>query len=620
MDGITTGTLAIELNERLTGSLVDRIAMRDRHSLVVHLYSQSEGRLAIMLSANPSRPAFEMTSGAGVPSLSPPPSFVMFMRKHFRRARLGKVSTPPGERILIFHFETIDELGDERKLRLIFECMPRTANLIVVNEQNVILNPLRHIDHSVNRARETLPAHPYIPPPEQQRLTINECLSSQDDDFFKDIKPNTRVAQAAFSSVAGFSPILGEEAAYRAGLDPNHPIAMLGDEERHKLIVALKSICHQVQEGDFEPAIYLSGPITQSTSKWLAAHAIPLTHLPYKKSYDRLSDALTEFNQFVSERDVFQRLQLSLSRRISEHMKRTSRKRELHEADLAKGKTSELDKLKGELILAFIYAIPKGATEVLLDNYHEQGSTILCELDPTRSPADNAARYFHRAKRNERRLEAASKLIDRDTDELAWLESLAIAVERAESHDDLLAIDHEYSVKTERSSRVKSDDDSYDKGKSPGKPASKSRRREKAYMKSGQKSKKQGAKEAPPLPPREFTSSDGFSILSGRNNFQNESLLRKARKDDWWFHVKHVPGSHVLIATEGKDVPDSTLEEAAGIAAWYSGAGRLGGPVEVDFCRVRDVKKPPGSNPGRVIYSQYKTIYAAPLNPKELKR
>jgi predicted ribosome quality control (RQC) complex YloA/Tae2 family protein len=115
-------------------------------------------------------------------------------------------------------------------------------------------------------------------------------------------------------------------------------------------------------------------------------------------------------------------------------------------------------------------------------------------------------------------------------------------------------------------------------------------------------------------------SSDGFVIFAGRNNFQNESLLRQARKDDWWFHVRHMPGSHVIIATEGKDVPATTFTEAAGIAVWYSGAGRTGGPAEVDYCRVRDVKKPAGALPGRVIYSQYKTIYALPLDPAHLRQ
>ncbi len=619
MDGITIGALSEELHRRLCDSLVDRVAMTDRHTLVIHLYSRKEGRYALTLGANPSRPAFALTLGSSPAGLTPPPSFVMFLRKHLRRARLKAVSSPQGERIIRFLFHAIDELGDERKLTLIHECMPRTANIIVVNEGNVILNALRHIDQSVNRAREILPAHPYVAPPEQNRRSVSDCLRLSHVELFANAKPGASVSQVAFRTVAGFSPILGEEAAYRATLHSASQFSALTDSDRERLADALRSICHEIDDSSYEPAIYLTAPEDNEEHEQVAAHVIKLTHLPYKKPFHSITEALTEHHAYIEKRDAFLRLRTSLEKRIGERVKRTARKRELHMSDMAKGKTAELDKLKGELILAHIHTIPAGVRAISLDNYYEPGAKILCELDPTLSPAGNAARYFRRAKRNERRLDAASKLLERDLEELAWLDSLAIAVKRAESRDDLLAIDHEYSVKTTRLSREDRNGVRQEE-KNPGKPASKSRRRGKAYTASRRKSNKMKGGEAPPLPPRSFLSSDGFVILAGRNNFQNESLLRKARKDDWWFHVKNIPGSHVIIATEGEDVPDTTLLEAAGIAVWYSGAGRSGGPEEVDYCRVRDVKKPSGALPGRVIYNRYKTIYAAPLDPTSLRR
>ncbi len=619
MDGITTGALSRELHDHLTDSLVDRIAMTDRHTLVLHLYSQNEGRRALTLGANPSRPVFALTRSSAQSGLTPPPSFVMFLRKHLRRARLKEVSSPLGERIIHFLFHAIDELGDERKLKLIFECMPRTANLIVVNEQNVILNALRHIDQSINRTREVLPAHPYSAPPEQNRRSVTECLSMSHHELFAQAKQSDLVSHVAFRTIAGFSPILGVEAAYRAELQPDRLFSLLSESECMRLADALKSICREIHNCSFAPAIYLTAPIESKENEQITAHVIPLTHLPYKMTFHSTADALTEHNTYLEQRDAFLQLQTSLTKRIGEHMKRTARKRELHATDVAEGKTAERDKLKGELILAYIYMIPSGAHEIILDNYYEPGEKILCELDPTLSPADNAARYFRRAKRNERRLTVASKLLERDLEELLWLDSLAVAVKRAESHDDLLAIDHEYSIKTTRSPKTARDAGRSENTGSPGKPASKSRRRGKAYVESRRKSNSRKAGDAP-FPPRSFISSDGFVIFAGRNNFQNESLLRKARKDDWWFHVRHMPGSHVIIATEGKDVPATTFTEAAGIAVWYSGAGRTGGPAEVDYCRVRDVKKPSGALPGRVIYSQYRTIYATPLDPAHLRK
>lgn len=620
MDGITIGALSHELHHRLTDSLVDRIAMTDRNTLILHLYSQREGRYALTLGANPSRPVFALTLNAAPSGLATPPSFVMFLRKHLRRARLRQVSSPAGERIMEFLFNTTDELGDERTLRFIFECMPRTANLIVVNEQNVILNALRHIDQSVNRAREILPAHPYIAPPEQNRRSVTDCLCMSHQEMFAHATQSDRVSHVAFRTVAGFSPILGEEAAYRAELQPDIPFSILSESERIKLAGALKSICREIETRSFAPAIYLSAPLESEEKDQIAAHVIQLTHLPYKKTFHTIADALTEHNDYMETRDTFLRLQTSLSKRIGEHSKRTARKRELHASDVAQGKTAALDKLKGELILAYIYMIPSGIHAVSLENYYDPGTKVLCELEPTLSPADNATRYFRRGKRNERRLEAASKLLERDMEELAWLDSLDIAVRRAESYDDLLAIEHEYRTKTDRSPKTARDNEQQNNAGGPGKPASKSRRRGQSYAPSRQKPTEKKSNGATPLPPRSFMSSDGFVILAGRNNFQNESLLRHARKDDWWFHVKHSPGSHVIIEAEGKDVPDTTLLEAAGIAVWYSGAGRSGGPAEVDYCRVRDVKKPSGALPGRVIYSQYKTIYAAPLDPAQRRK
>lgn len=165
MDGITAYALTRELDSLLAGSLVDRIAMEDRFRLTLTLFSPQRQKYHVSLSANPSRPALSLSRTSPGQGLNPPPSWVMFLRKYLRRARLIKLESPPWERVFIFHFQVLDELGDDQTLRLIFECMPRTSNLILVNHEEVILGALRHIDHRVNRVRETLPAHPYIPPP-----------------------------------------------------------------------------------------------------------------------------------------------------------------------------------------------------------------------------------------------------------------------------------------------------------------------------------------------------------------------------------------------------------------------------------------------------------------------
>ncbi|HZK28994.1 MAG TPA: NFACT RNA binding domain-containing protein [Clostridia bacterium] len=619
MDGLTTHALTLELHDLLAGSFVDRISMPDRHTVTLSLFAPQKGRHNLTIRANPSKPTLDLSVHASSQALNPPPSFTMFLRKYLRRACLDEVSAPPWERVFIFHFTAVDDLGDKRALKLIFECMPRTSNIILLNRQDTILGALRHIDHTINRVREILPAHPYEPPPPQNRRIPDACADSSADELFSHLPANVSTGRAVSQIVAGFSPIVGDEIAYRADLDPRLPFSALDEAERNRLAAELRTVCRTLADGVFVPAIYYDGPADDRNRQAIAVHVVSLSHLPFSVPYKNLYQAVSDYNFAILARDQFERRKSSISKRIQAHLSHTQKKRLLHENDLAEGKQAENDRLMGELILANVYAIPPRSEGVLLSNYYEEGANVYCPLNPQLSPAENAEGYFRRAKRNRRKLEAAARLLANDLDELRWLTSLAAAANYAESEEDLLAIELEYGDRGRRRGR-KSDDSKSSAVYHPGKPGAKSRRKDKAFAKPQKRKNKQPSNnETLPLSPRRFLSGDGFPILVGKNNLQNDRLLRKAAKDDIWMHLKGAPGSHVIISAEGRQVPNSTVEEAAGVAAWYSSAGRSGSAVEIDYCPVRNVKKIPQTRPGNVSYQNHKTIYVAPLDPHALK-
>ncbi|NMA17155.1 MAG: fibronectin/fibrinogen-binding protein [Clostridiaceae bacterium] len=623
MDGITCGALATELNATLDNATVERIVMPDRNTVILQLYVPGEGKTNLHLSANPSYPYFQLHTTLPTPLLNPPPSFAMLLRKHLRRSRLHEVSAPPGERMLSFRFHSLNEMGDFYDVTLHFECMPRTANLVLVNHEDVILDAIRHIDHSVNRERETLPAHPYIRPPSQQRLLAEERLHMPENTLLSDLKPGLSVSRAAMQAVAGFSPILGTEAAFRAFLDPDRPISSLNALEKLNLEESIRTLCRLVISGDVTPRVYHMEKKSQGDDAPVAAHVLPLTHLHHYTSYKTIAEAVTAFNRRKLRDDCFKRKRTSLASRLRDEIRHARKKQLLHEEDAEKGAKADDQQLMGELILANIYQIPKGVDSVTLDNYHEDPpEKIVVKLNPQYTPADNAQAYFHQARRGRRKKEAAAKLLKDDERTLSWLTSLQDAIYWAENDEDLEAIASEYRTRKEPQDRQeKPRSPSHSSDTLPGQPGRRSKRREKAYAnrRQSQGSKSQRSGGPAPIPPRSFTSSDGFTILVGRNPLQNDSLLRKARKDDVWMHIKNGAGSHVIVSSEGHAIPERTLNEAAGIAAWYSSANRAGGAkTDIDVCLVRDVKKPPRSAPGYVIYKNQKTILIEPLNPATL--
>lgn len=617
VDGIVMKSIRSELNRDLAGGKLERIIMSDRHTIVLYFYNRGR-KSQLLLGSNPSLPELRFGENLKLKSLNPPPAFLLTLRKYLQGARLLAVDAPPYERILDFTFETMDELGDLSEKRLIVEFMGRVGNTILVNRSGVIHTALRHVDHSVNRYREILPAHPYVAPPPQNKPIPDAIPSLTREEIFREQKNNDNLEKAIYKNVAGFSPALGRETAFRANLDSERLFSSLTEAEQERLRQALLTLCQEISEEEVSPALYYDAAST-AERRLIDLHSVRLTHLPYSETYATTLEAVSEYFVQIKAVQAFKSKMNALNRSLDEQIKRAMRKRELHEKDRAQGKEAEKYKLYGELLLSNLHAIKDSRSNAIVQNYYDENKEIEIELDARYSPADNANRYFDKYARNKRRLEQAEKLLRRDMAQLSYLESIKVNLSCAVDMEDLLAIEDELSQ--EKAERVSKKKETATIRQEPGRPASK-RRRSGQYMQT-QKAKKQNKSESTEAqPPRRFLSSDGLMIVVGRNNKQNDRItLRKARKDDLWFHIKDAPGAHVVIMAEGKEIPEQSILEAAGLAAWYAGSNRAGGAkTSVDYCEIRHVWKPRGAKPGQVLYKDFQTLLVEPLNPANLEK
>lgn len=600
MDGITVHALAPELDRLLSEAVLERLAMSDRQTVDLSLFTADRHKWQLSLRADGTHPALLLTKES-MPGLNPPPAFTMLLRKHLRRARITGIRSLPWERVLIIECLAVDDLGDRVIRKLIFECIPRKTNLILVNGSDVIIGALRLMDHTVNRAREILPAHPYEPPPPLSQPDPVAALDLTFSDLFGERMAEEVTGRLIARTIAGFSPLLGDEVIARAG---NHP-------DRQALVGSLHALCADIARGRFVPAVYCDRP----DGSPLAVHAVALTHLPHQHRRPTVIAALTDYNRALLQTERFSHRRQAIRNQLESGIKRLQKRRQAHEGEVALGKEGPEDRLRGELILAWIHLIPKGVSHVTLDNYHEPGQRVDFPLDPALSPAENADRYFRQARRKKRKLEAATALLTRDLDELAWLDSLLAAALYAETEEDLEALEQEYQG---RADRVAEREENRLPDLFPGQPASGKRRQQAMARQKGRQTRPQkGNKKDRPSSPRLFLSTDGFRISCGRNNLQNDLLLRRAGRDDWWFHAKDRPGSHVILAGAGREIPPRALEEAAVIAAWYSAAGRSGGKVEVDYCPANQVRRIPGTRPGHVRFQGHRTLQVQPLDPSK---
>lgn len=556
-DGITVAALTKELKETICDGRIAKIAQPESDELLLTIKTK-EGQRRLSISASASLPLIYLTND-NKPSPMTAPNFCMLLRKHIGNGRIVDVSQPGLERIIQLRIEHLDELGDLRQKTLVIEIMGKHSNIIFCDEKDQIIDSIKHVPAQMSSVREVLPGRPYFIPDTMEK---QDPLTAADEDFSRALRGKPmRISKAVYTSFTGISPVVAEEICYLAGIDSQMTASDLTDDMLTHLYRQFQYYMEDVRNGAFTPVIYFDGNTPKEFS------ALPLTHFQNleKKEYGSISEVLSTYYATRNTLVRIRQKSADLRHIVQTALERNRKKYELQSRQLKNTENRDLYKVYGELINAYGYQLPEGSKELTALNYYT-GEEITIPLDPVKTPQENAQKYFARYNKQKRTYEALTELISETGDEIRYLESVESALDIALYEEDLTQIKEELS--------------------------------QAGYIRRRQQKKKAKILSRP----LHYVSSDGYHMYVGKNNLQNEELtFHFASGNDWWFHAKGVPGSHVILKSGGDEVPDRTFEEAGRLAAYYS-KNRGSEKAEIDYIEKKHVKKVNGGRPGFVIY------------------
>ena len=556
-DGITIACLEKELKEELTGGRIYKIAQPEPDELLLTIKTPG-GQKRLVLSASPSLPLVYLTE-TNKPSPLTAPGFCMLLRKHLQNGRIVNISQPGLERILEFTIEHLDELGDLCQKRLIVELMGKHSNIIFCTQEGKILDSIKHISSAVSSLREVLPGRDYFLPRTADKA---DSLTTGREEFFALVfGQNRECYQALYLSYTGLSPFMAHQLCAKAGGNCDLSTAALTEEDKENLYGAFVALMEEVKQGNFTPVIlYENGRPTEYS-------VLPPIGWPGKNCRQCSSLSLL-LSQYYREKEALTRIRqksVDLRKIVQTALERKIKKYDLQLKQMKDTQKRDTYKVYGELLTAYGYNASPGDKSILVNNYYT-GEDLTIPLDPDLSAIDNAKKYFERYNKLKRTYEALSALTLQVKAEIDHLESISASLDIARREEDLSQIKEELT--------------------------------QTGYIrrKGNQKKPKFTSK------PFHYLSSDGYHIYIGKNNLQNEELtFQFAAGNDWWFHAKGIPGSHVIVKSGSEEMPDRVFEEAGRLAAFYS-RGRGQEKVEIDYTLKKNVKKPSGSKPGFVVY------------------
>lgn len=568
LDGITIAGLVRELNHTLVGGKINKIAQPEADELLITIKNQ-KNQYRLLISASASLPLIYLTDHNKVSPLTAP-NFCMLLRKHIGSGKIMAVTQPSLERIICFHIEHLNELGDLCKKKLIVEIMGKHSNIIFCDEKDRIIDSIKHVGAHISSVREVLPGRDYFIPATQDKL---DPFTLDTEGFIAQVctKPLS-LAKAISSSVTGISYSSAEEIVHRASLDGGSSMDSLSEIEKLHLAGTFIRTISSVSEGTFSPNIIYreKEPVDFSVLEMSMYQDYQI------ETFESISKVL---ETYYAQKNILTRIRqksTDMRKIIQTSLERNRKKYDLQLKQMADTEKKDKYRIYGELINTYGYGVPTGAKSFEALNYYTN-EMITIPLDPTLSATDNAKKYFEKYNKLKRTAEALKKYIEETQNEIQHLESLSISMDIAVSEADLTQLKEEMITC--------------------------------GYIK---RKSQNGKKVRITSKPFHYISSDGYDMYVGKNNLQNEELtFHFATGNDWWFHAKGQPGSHVIVRSKGEEMPDRTFEEAGKLAAYYS-KGKDAPKVEIDYIQKKHVKKPNGSKPGFVIYY---TNYSLMIEP-----
>lgn len=562
MDGLMLGFVARELDGRIRGGRIDKITQPEKDTVIMVVRAGNENH-RVLLCASPNNARCHVT-GQSFPNPLEPPVFCMLLRKQLLGGRVLSVRQIAGDRVVHMDIDAVDELGDHVLRRLILEVMGRHSNLILTDGNDRILEAARHVGPDMSRVRQIQPGLTYEAPPAQDKAAPEDVTT---DDLLRRLTDcgDVPLKKALTACVSGLSGVSAEELACRvlpAGCDRVEDLPAAAER--------LAELLHRLPD--------MAAPMVLMGDDGNAAEVFPFPYLSrcpdLQQARPSISAALESFFGARDAQDRINQKSASMVHMLKGQVERCEKKLALQEQELASAARMEEYRIMGDLINANLWQITKGMTEITLMNfYDEAGGDMTVPLDNRLTPAQNAQRYFKKYQKARSARQTAAEQREKTLTELAYLENALLDVGKCDTESDLEEIRQEL-VRT-------------------------------GYMKRSTNRRQQRA--LPQSKPYHYVSGDGIDIYVGKNAAQNERLTGSARPNEMWLHAKDMPGSHVIIRCES-EIPSQTLKEAAILAAWYS-KGQHSTNVPIDYTLRRYVKKPGGSAPGFVIYTNQHTAY-----------
>ncbi|MBQ8786024.1 MAG: NFACT family protein [Oscillospiraceae bacterium] len=576
LDGAFLHIVKKELGH-LIGGRVDKISQPSREEVVIAFRTHG-GNCKLLISASAGSARVHITKKT-IENPKVPPMFCMLLRKHLGNGRLLDIRQDGLERILYFDFEAMNELGDMVKVTLAVEIMGRCSNLVIINADGKIIDSIKRVDAEMSRERMVLPGMTYTYPPRDNRLDFRSCTAEDIADAAEQL-PDCDLSKALIKIFEGLSPIVAREWVYYAAQGNDAVKSELHGELLERLAFVINQTARECDENRCTFTV-----VKDKEGLLKDFSFIPIHQYVGLMDTKELDSACELLDYFYSERDSISRMKQrsqDMYKLLLNATDRISRRLANQRIELKESENREEFKLMGDLISANLYRVEKGMASVKVENFYDEACPeIEIKLDPRLTPSQNMQHYYAEYRKADTAEKILTEQIAKGEEELAYIDSVFDALTRTNGEDEVNELRMELAEQGYiRATKLK--------GKLP--------------------------KSHPPL---EFKSPEGFTILVGRNNKQNDMLTTKlAEKSDIWLHTKNITGSHVIIRAEGQEVPDDTIIYAARLAAFHSKA-KNSSQVPVDYVPVKFVKKPSGSKPGMVIFTNNRTLYVTPLNPNE---
>ena len=553
LDGLVIHCIVNELNKKLLGGKIDKVYQPENDEVVLHIRNNKEN-FKLVLSCSASNPRVYLANNYKKENPINAPMFCMLFRKYIQGGNIVNISQIGFERIIKISVESFDELKEKTTKDIIIEIMGRHSNIILTHSlDNKIIDSAKRIPPSVSRVRQILPGQTYVLPPKQDKLNpIDEVSLNLFVDTLTSF--NGPIFKAIYSKFLGVSPVIAKEICFRANIDENTLIDEISSNDISKVYKEFHNLFKFINNNIYNPSMI----IDESIDKVLDFSCINLSQFSNLSiiNDDSISKILENYYATKDIKDRIHQRSSDLRKSISIKLDRLYNKLNKQEKELIESENAEIYKIKGELITSYIYMIEKGMESVEVANFYDpEYKNITISLNPNFTPSENAQKYFKKYNKMKTAKKEITSQIEITKEEINYLENIILSIENCENLAELMDIREELS-------KV-------------------------GYLRAKNNIKKETKLTTKP---HEFISSNGFKILVGKNNKQNDNLtLKIASNEDIWMHTKNIPGSHVIIKTEGKEVPDETIFEGAMLAAFFS-KSKMSSQVPVDYTKKKNVK------------------------------